>query len=41
MHVQIIDARRVSALLPMADCIDAMETAMTAVSQGDLSMPRA
>jgi ornithine cyclodeaminase/alanine dehydrogenase-like protein (mu-crystallin family) len=37
MHM--IDADSVRTLLPMADCIDAMETAMTAASSGTVSMP--
>lgn len=37
MH--IITADQVRSLLPMSECIAAMETAMTAVSQGRLAMP--
>ena len=37
--MKIIDATQVRACLPMSQCIDAMATAMRAVSDGTLSMP--
>lgn len=39
MNIRIIDAQDVASLLSMADCIKAMETAMTSATQSRLSMP--
>lgn len=37
--MKIIDAEQVRTTLSMADCIEAMVTAMTSVTRGDLSVP--
>jgi ornithine cyclodeaminase len=39
MAIRILNAKDVRALLPMADCIDAMHDAMVALSRGDVTMP--
>ncbi|MEZ4585957.1 MAG: ornithine cyclodeaminase family protein [Gemmatimonadales bacterium] len=39
MSLHIIDADRVRELLPMSECVDAMATAMTAVSDGRIATP--
>ena len=39
MSLEVIDAQRVKALLPMQECIDVMAQAMAAASNGDVTMP--
>lgn len=39
MTIRILNAQDVRALLPMADCIDAMRDAMIALSHGGVAMP--
>src|SRR5262245_24377232 len=39
MSLQVIDAERVKALLPMQECIDVMAQAMAAISRGDVTLP--
>jgi len=39
MSLEVIDAQRVKALLPMQECIDVMAQAMAAASSGDVTMP--
>ena len=39
MSLEVIEAQRVKALLPMQECIDVMAQAMAAASSGDVTMP--